>query len=90
MATIPALTDRSEAERWREVRDEASGSFTFDTKLISGGDYQYGDATSGLVAGRGITYTLKFRVSSDVAGVCPGSGLHPQVDRRRARGPAAI
>jgi hypothetical protein len=47
----------------------ASGSFTFNAKITSGGGYQYNVSTKGLVVGKGITYTLKFRVSTDVAGV---------------------
>jgi hypothetical protein len=47
----------------------ASGLFRFDKKLGGGGGYQYDVSTKGLIAGQGITYTLVFRASTDVAGV---------------------
>ena len=47
----------------------ASGTFKFEDKLTSGGGYQYKVPTKGLVTGQRITYTLIFRVSTDVSGV---------------------
>lgn len=43
----------------------ASGSFTCNAKLTTGGGYQYNVSTKGLTICRRIAYALKFRVSAD-------------------------